>query len=87
VATSSQDGAPCAGPHAQTETVGLGPAAIVRLERALAHEVSPLLHSRAWICAEGGAGYKVGRCRRGQTKQDCRRHAGVAVNTGLVQGT
>ena len=65
MATSSQDGAPGAGPHAQTEAVGLGPAAVVRLERALAHEVSPLLHSHAWICAEGGAGYKVGRCRRG----------------------
>ena len=87
MATSSQDGTPGAGPHAQTEAVGLGPAAVVRLERALAHEVSPLLHSHVWICAEGSAGYKVGRCRRGQTKQDCRRHARVAVNTGLVQGT
>jgi len=67
VATSSQDGAAGAGTHAQTEAVGLGPATVVRLERALAHEVSPLLHSHAWICAEGGAGYKVGRCRHGQT--------------------
>jgi len=47
--------------------MGLGPATVVRLERALAHEVSPLLHSHTWVCAEGGAGYKVGRCRRRQT--------------------
>jgi hypothetical protein len=56
LATSSQDGAPGAGTHAQAEAMGLGPAAVVRLERALAHEVSPLLHSHTWICAEGGAG-------------------------------
>ena len=67
MATSSQDGTPGAGPHAQTEAVGLGPAAVVRLERALAHEVSPLLHSHAWICAEGGAGYKVGRTMPSRT--------------------
>lgn len=65
MATSSQDGAPGAGTHAQAEAMGLGPATIVRLERALAHEVSPLLHSHAWICAEGGAGYKIKRCRHG----------------------
>ena len=39
MATSSQDGASGSGPHAQTEAVGLGPAAVVRLKRALAHEV------------------------------------------------
>ena len=77
MATSSQDGAPGAGTHAQAEAMGLGPATVVRLERALAHEVSPLLHSHTWICAEGGAGYKIERCRHG--------HAGkAAVNTGLV---
>ncbi len=69
MATSSQDGAAGAGPHAQAEAVGLGPASVVRLERALTHEVSPLLHSHAWICAEGGAGYKVGRCRHGHTNR------------------
>jgi len=58
LATRSQDGAPGAGTHAQAEAVRLGPATVVRLERALAHEVSPLLHSHACICAEGGAGYK-----------------------------
>src|SRR3712207_6280519 len=31
-----------AGAHPQPETVDLGPAAVVRLERALAHEVLPL---------------------------------------------
>jgi hypothetical protein len=51
--------------------MGLGPATVVRLERALAHEVSPLLHSHTWICAEGGAGYKIERCRHG--------HAGKAA--------
>lgn len=34
-----QDGAPRARPHPQTEPVGLGPAAIVRLKSTLAHEV------------------------------------------------
>src|SRR3954453_19107845 len=37
-AASSQDRATGAGAHAQAEAVGLGPTAVVRLERALAHE-------------------------------------------------
>src|ERR671928_1626286 len=40
--TGRQDGAAGAGTHTQPEAVGLGPAAVVRLERALAHEVLPL---------------------------------------------
>src|SRR5918998_4631970 len=40
--TTGKDRPARAGPHAQPETVGLGPAAVVRLERALAHEVLPL---------------------------------------------
>jgi hypothetical protein len=39
VATSGQYGAARAGAHAQAEAVGLGPTTVVRLERALAHEV------------------------------------------------
>jgi hypothetical protein len=87
VATSSQNGAPGAGAHAQAEAVGLGPTAVVRLERALAHEVSPLLHSHPWICAEGDAGYKIGRCRHGHGSTTATGQAKAAVNTGLVQGT
>ena len=37
--TGREDGATGAGPHAQAETMGLGPAAVVGLEGALAHEV------------------------------------------------
>ena len=39
MAASCKDGAPGAGTHAQAEAMGLGPATVVRLERALAHEV------------------------------------------------
>src|SRR3712207_2983886 len=37
--TAGDDRPARAGAHPQPETVGLGPAAVVRLERALAHEV------------------------------------------------
>src|SRR3954468_21716434 len=36
---TGDDRPPGAGAHPQPEAVGLGPAAVVRLERALAHEV------------------------------------------------
>jgi hypothetical protein len=40
-ATGLQDGATRPGTHAQPETVGLGPAAVVRLEGPLAHGLAP----------------------------------------------
>src|SRR4051794_1814439 len=40
--TAGDDRPARAGAHPQPEAVGLGPATIVRLERALAHEVLPL---------------------------------------------
>src|SRR4051812_6645235 len=40
--TAGEDRPARAGAHPQPEAVGLGPAAVVRLERALAHEVLPL---------------------------------------------
>src|SRR3954447_25370825 len=40
--TAGDDRPARAGAHPQPEAVGLGPAAVVRLERALAHEVLPL---------------------------------------------
>src|SRR3712207_286558 len=40
---AGEDGATGPGAHPQPEAVGLGPAAVVRLERALAHEGLPLL--------------------------------------------
>src|SRR5918911_1686146 len=40
---AGEDGATGTGAHPQPEAVGLGPAAVVRLERALAHEGLPLL--------------------------------------------
>jgi hypothetical protein len=41
--TSGEDRAACTCAHAQTEAVGLGPAPVVRLERALGHESLQLL--------------------------------------------
>src|SRR3954465_7716904 len=41
--TAGEDGATGTGAHPQPEAVGLGPATVVRLERALAHEGLPLL--------------------------------------------
>src|ERR1700709_2535769 len=40
--TTGEDRPAGAGAHTQPEAVGLRPAAVVRLERALAHEVLPL---------------------------------------------
>src|SRR4051812_49746388 len=40
--TTGEDRPASAGPHPQPEAVGLRPSAVVRLERALAHEVLPL---------------------------------------------
>src|SRR4051794_41902411 len=40
--TAGKDRPARAGPHPQPEPVGLRPTAVVRLERALAHEVLPL---------------------------------------------
>src|ERR671917_2185381 len=40
--TAGDDRPTRAGAHPQPEAVGLGPAAVVRLERALAHEILPL---------------------------------------------
>jgi hypothetical protein len=56
--TTGEDRPARAGPHAQPEPVGLRPTAVVRLERALAHEVLPL-HDI------GGAHPPVGGCARG----------------------
>src|SRR4051794_19361189 len=41
-AATGEDRPARAGAHPQPEAVGLGPASVVRLERALAHEVLPL---------------------------------------------
>src|SRR4051794_17200111 len=56
--TAGEDRPARAGPHPQPEAVGLRPSAVVRLERALAHEVLPL-HDI------GGAHPPVGGCARG----------------------
>src|SRR6476469_3416258 len=40
--TTGEDRSAGTGAHTQPKTVGLRPAAVVRLERALAHEVLPL---------------------------------------------
>src|SRR3954447_3424803 len=51
--TAGQDRAAGAGAHPQPEAVGLGPAAVVRLERALAHGVL-LLHDIGGAPPPGG---------------------------------
>src|SRR5690349_18158077 len=56
--TTGEDRPARAGPHAQPEPVGLRPTTVVRLERALAHEVLPL-HDI------GGAHPPVGGCAQG----------------------
>src|SRR3954462_14000395 len=53
--TAGEDGAAGAGAHPQPEAVGLGPAAVVRLERALAHGVL-LLHDIGGAHPPGGGG-------------------------------
>src|ERR687893_1869059 len=58
--TTGEDRPARAGPHPQPETVGLGPASVVRLERALAHEVLPL-HD-----IDGARPPAGGRTRRGR---------------------
>src|SRR5829696_6205745 len=60
--TTGEDRPARAGAHPQPEAVGLGPSAVVRLERALAHEVLPL-HDI------GGAHPPVGGHTRGAGRQ------------------
>src|SRR3712207_2125059 len=59
--TAGDDRPALAGAHPQPEAVGLGPAAVDRLERALAHEVLPL-HD-----IDGARPPAGGRTRRGRT--------------------
>src|SRR3954471_9977349 len=68
---AGEDGAAGTGAHPQPEAVGLGPAAVVRLERALAHEGLPLLTTsvrrgpgwaaRAWERAGRRPGLRAAR--------------------------
>src|ERR671916_3433618 len=59
-ATAGDDRPARTGAHAQPKAVGLGPAAVVRLERALAHEGLPLLMTSA-RCGPGRAAHACGR--------------------------
>jgi len=71
--TAGDDGPARAGAHTQPEAVGLGPAAVVRLERALAHEVL-LRHDIGGRVPAGGrtrAGCRWGR--RGRRPGDPRK--------------
>src|ERR671939_441606 len=61
--TAGDDRPARAGAHPQPEAVGLGPATVVRLERALAHEVLPL-HDIGG-CAPAGRPARTGN-RRGR---------------------
>src|SRR5215212_11184015 len=63
-ATAGDDRAARTGAHPQPEAVGLGPAAVVRLERALAHEGLPLRRRR---CGPTGGRAAAGRCGRRRT--------------------
>ena len=55
VAAGSEDRAAGPGAHAQAEAVGLGPTAVVGLERALAHSWAPGLVGRSWTAPQSGA--------------------------------
>src|SRR3954454_12134071 len=59
--TAGEDRAARAGAHPQPEAVGLRPPAIVRLERALAHEVLPLHDIDGAHPPEGGRAEVAGR--------------------------
>src|SRR4029450_1447461 len=64
--TAGEDRPARAGTHPQPETVGLRPTAVVRLERALAHEVLPLhdidgAHPSGDECGRGGGAPTTGR--------------------------
>jgi len=61
--------------------VGLGPSTVVRLEGALAHEVLRYCTAIRGICAEGGAGYWVGRGLLYQQTRACEN----SPPTGLLQ--
>src|SRR5215213_3657072 len=64
--TTGEDRPARAGPHPQPEAVGLRPTAVVRLERALAHEVLPLhdidgAHPSVDGCTRGAGTTAAGR--------------------------
>jgi hypothetical protein len=63
VATGGKDGTAGAGAHPQAEAMGLGPATVVRLEGALAHEVLRYCTAIRAVCAEGGAGQRMRQVR------------------------
>src|SRR4051812_10887483 len=62
--TAGEDRAAGAGAHPQPEAVGLGPAAVVRLERALAHGVL-LLHDIGGAPPPGGGRARGAPAERG----------------------
>src|SRR5688572_6302220 len=76
--TAGEDRPARAGTHPQPEAVGLGPTAVVRLERALAHEVLPL-HGIDGVHPPAG-----GRTRG---DRDGRRGAGPRCSRKLVTAT
>src|SRR5215207_477789 len=81
--TTGEDRPARAGPHPQPEAVGLGPATVVRLERALAHEVLPL-HDI------GGASPPVGGHARGDGRRRAAAddpEAGYCDAVSTVRGT
>src|SRR3954465_13121703 len=64
--TAGDDRPARAGAHPQPEAVGLGPTTVVRLERALAHEVLPLhdIGGRAPAGRPARSGDRRGGCYR-----------------------
>ena len=63
MATGGKNGTAGAGAHPQAEAMGLGPASVVRLEGALAHEVLRYCTAIRAVCAEGGAGQRMRQVR------------------------
>src|SRR4051812_49759087 len=66
--TTGEDRPTGARPHAQPEPVGLRPTAVVRLERALAHEVLPL-HDIGGVRPPAGGGAR-GRGAAGRPRPE-----------------
>ena len=86
--TSVQDGATGARPHAQTEAVGLGPATVVGLEGALAHE---RISFRRWVREDPGVWWVtcIGRPRPAMSADSAERAVSPSRTTtceGWVTG-
>ena len=79
-AARGKDGAASTGTHALTEAVDLGPPAVVRLERALAHWNSRSVRKLRCLMKGGHAMRRAPGAKPGRARRHCRRGMGQPVN-------